>query len=113
MKNYIAIFRIEDENDGSPLFVQLDYDEDGNAAEDGKIFHIADPESSYLKMTPYQVVIAEKINGGSIDCAWFTVMDPDGTELKIVHKLKGDDLMDVLFDLFEVFELGAEGETLQ
>jgi hypothetical protein len=87
------IFRAPDE-DGKMLFIQGSI-EDGVAMGDHKEFYISDefPDDSYHHMKFSNLILAQKVPGGSLDIVHVELLDGDDVPV-VVHEIP--DLLDIV-----------------
>lgn len=76
-KPNLAIFRVPDDEDGLKTFIQIAIKENGTISSEGRLFGIDDPNDSYNEMDFDHIVLAEEVDGGSIDLARFQIADKD------------------------------------
>ncbi len=100
--NRLVIFRVHDADDGEHQFVQLRVVDD-RVEEHGRIFTVGE-DSSYLEMTFSQVVLANAVPDGSIDLAWYTIVNDQTLESPVIHELPGDELFDALHGLLAEYD---------
>lgn len=111
----LVIFRIPDDSmEVGPTFVCFRI-VDGELENTGRIFTIPDDDSYYAQMKFTQVVIAEEVDGGSRDLAWYTIFDEDDNE-QVVHEMIPDqasELQEIVLELVEEYmEEPDSGPTL-
>lgn len=103
-KPNMAIFRIPAEDDELNAFVQVAIADDGFVEPEGDIFSVG-AEDSYNELTFAQIVLAEKVEGGSRSLACFTIGKPGGGDdpaPEEVHLL-GTELYDIIPHLIDVY----------
>lgn len=106
-KPNLIIFRVPAEDgtiEGSRDFVEVAIT-DGKLATEGRRFTIDDPTDSYNNLDYDNIVLAEKLPGGSIDLRTFEI--GDGDKRALVFQM-GDDLPHIVEKLINAYE-NSEG----
>ncbi len=99
MEPNCVIFRIDDFDDGTPQFVELEI-EDGRVAQSGRTFGVK-PGDSYLELDQTRIIFARLEEGGSTDLIWTTVFNKSTGESTIVVDLPYVELNDLVQRVLE------------
>ncbi len=89
----LIIFRVPSDNLGRPMFVGLDY-ADGKLAAEGWTFGVGE-HSSYNELEMNHIVLAYKIDGGSLDAIRYLLDDEQG-EPREIHAIEGTALEEIV-----------------
>jgi hypothetical protein len=98
----LVIFRIPSDEIGTKLFVELDLSPSGQLAKEGKPFIVKDGDT-YNELNENQIVLAERINGGSkMLCSFSLFINETETPIHI-HTVEYSELQIVVDEFLEIW----------